>query len=69
MPTMFPENAETQAQRKLAEHAHSFISPIAQPPGMHSPRSKNGTWLEIIEIMTQATSQGLCEPLNTELVV
>lgn len=61
--TMFLDNTQTQAQRKLAELSPSLMSPIAQPLGMLSPGGKEVAWLEITEIMTQAASQGLCEPL------
>ena len=50
--TMFLENTQTQAQRKLAELPPSLMSPIAQPLGMLSPGWKEVAWLEITEIMT-----------------
>ena len=59
--TLFLENTQTWAQRKLAELSHSLTSPIVQSLGMLSTGGKEEVWLKITKRMAQAASQGLCE--------
>lgn len=56
--TVFLENTQTWAQRKLAELSHSLTSPIVQSFGMLSTVEKE-VWMEITERVTDCFTGSL----------